>query len=232
MTATAAISAAPSVVSSARIRSVKLAGPAGRLEALLNEGAHNAPYAALVCHPHPKGGGTMHNKVVYHAMKVLNDPERGFGFPVLRFNFRGTGLSQGEHDGVAEVDDVLTAAAWLVNEYNLPLIVTGFSFGAAMASAACCETKLNIRAIIALGLPTHAAGRDYQCRSLAGCTIPKLFLSGNRDQFAPPAQLQQVVASAAKPRQLVFINDADHFFSGRLEEMQSSFATWLREQTQ
>src|ERR1035441_1188158 len=81
------------------LRSVSVAGPAGRLEALLNEGAPDAPYAALICHPHPKGGGTMHNKVVYHAMKALNDPEWGLGWPVLRFNFRGTGLSQGTHDG-------------------------------------------------------------------------------------------------------------------------------------
>src|SRR5262250_1115798 len=76
------------------IRSLFLAGPAGRLEALLNAGAPGATHAAIVCHPHPLYGGTLHNKVVFHAMKALNS----FGFPVLRFNFRGTGLSQGEHD--------------------------------------------------------------------------------------------------------------------------------------
>jgi uncharacterized protein len=94
-----------------------LRGPAGRLEALVNEGAPDAPFAALVCHPHPLGGGTMHNKVVYHAMKALNDPEWGLGWPVLRFNFRGTGLSQGVHDGEAEAGDVLAALDWLENEY-------------------------------------------------------------------------------------------------------------------
>ena len=83
-------------------RSVSLAGPAGRLEALVNEGSFDAPFAAIVCHPHPLGGGTLHNKVVYHAMKVLNAPEWGFGWPVMRFNFRGTGLSEGEHDGAAD----------------------------------------------------------------------------------------------------------------------------------
>ena len=71
-----------------------LEGPAGRLEALLNTGSNDATYAALICHPHPSYGGTMHNKVAFHAMKALNS----FGFPALRFNFRGTGLSQGEHD--------------------------------------------------------------------------------------------------------------------------------------
>src|SRR5277367_5905064 len=104
----------------AMLRSVNLTGPAGRLEALLNEGAPDAPFAALVCHPHPKGGGTMHNKVVYHAMKVLNDPSWGFALPVLRFNFRGTGLSQGTHDGTLESDDVQAAMDWLENEYKLP----------------------------------------------------------------------------------------------------------------
>src|ERR1035441_8253549 len=96
----------------ARLQSVDLAGPAGRLEAILNLGAPNPPFAALVCHPNPLAGGTMHNKVVYHAMKVLNDPEWGFGFPVLRFNFRGTGLSQGTYDGRAEAEDVRAALDW------------------------------------------------------------------------------------------------------------------------
>jgi len=75
---------------SSSIRSLFVNGPAGMLEALLNSGADNANYAALVCHPHPVYGGTMHNKVVFHAMKALNS----FGFPVLRFNFRGFGLSE------------------------------------------------------------------------------------------------------------------------------------------
>src|ERR1700739_4290625 len=122
---------------STMLRSIELTGPAGRLEALLNEGASDAPYAALVCHPHPKGGGTMHNKVVYHAMKALDAPEFGLGWPVLRFNFRGTGLSEGEHDGHRESEDVLAALEWLENEYRRPLVVVGFSFGAAMALYAC-----------------------------------------------------------------------------------------------
>ena len=96
-----------------------LDGPAGQLEALLNSGAENATHAALVCHPHPLFGGTMHNKVVFHAMKALNS----FGFPVLRFNFRGTGLSHGEHDyGRGEIEDVRTALEWLDREFRLPLI--------------------------------------------------------------------------------------------------------------
>jgi alpha/beta superfamily hydrolase len=157
----------------ATLRSVDLTGPAGRLEAVVNEGAADAPFAALVCHPHPLGGGTMHNKVVYNAMKALNGPEWGLCWPVLRFNFRGTGLSHGAHDGEAEAGDVLAALDWLENEYKRPLVVVGFSFGAVMALNACCGHR-QVSAFAALGLPTHAEGRDYSYPSLAPCTFPKL----------------------------------------------------------
>jgi alpha/beta superfamily hydrolase len=215
------------------MRSVHLNGPSGRLEALLNLGAPHAPFAALVCHPHPLFGGTMHNKVVYHAMKALNDPDWGLGWPVLRFNFRGAGLSQGVHDGEAESGDVLAALNWLQSEFNLPLVVVGFSFGAAMAVAACCAHSTDsarIHALAALGLPTESAGRNYSYTSLSSCTIPMLFLSGDHDQFAPAAQLAQVAAEAADPKRLLLLPGADHFFSGQLEPMQQALAGWLQEQ--
>ncbi len=220
-------------------RSVQLAGPAGRLEALLNLGTPDARFAALVCHPHPRYGGDLHNKVVYHAMKALNDPVWGLGWPVLRFNFRGTGLSQGEHHGRAESGDVRAALDWLEDEFNLPVVVAGFSFGAAMALWACCgqdrtdkpeRTGKDVRALIALGLPTAADGRAYHYRFLHNATVPKLFLSGDRDQFAPAAQLAQVAGSAAEPKRLVLIPGADHFFTGQLEPMQQALAGWLKEQ--
>jgi alpha/beta superfamily hydrolase len=108
-----------------QIRSIDdLHGLAGRLEALLNSGRDDAPFSALVCHPHPAGGGTMHNKVVYHAMKALSS----FGLPVLRFNFRGTGLSEGEHDnGHGEQDDVRAALDWLEHNFQRPILFAGFS---------------------------------------------------------------------------------------------------------
>ena len=216
------------------LRTVDLQGRAGRLEALLNEGAPGSRFAALVCHPHPLGGGTMHNKVVYHAAKVLNAPEWGLELPVLRFNFRGTGLSDGQHDGLAESQDVLAALQWLRAEYNLPIVVVGFSFGAAMALAACCAKHEptrppGIHALAALGLPTQASGRKYNYLSLSGCAFPKLFLSGDRDQFAPEEELRQAVDSAAEPKTLVLISNADHFFTGRLESMQQALAKWLKE---
>jgi hypothetical protein len=233
MTATIA-SAQPKITpANAALRSMSLCGPAGRLEALLNEGAPHARFAALVCHPHPLRGGSMHNKVIYHAMKVLNDPQWGLGWPVLRFNFRGTGLSQGVHDGKAEAADVLAALDWLENEFHLPLVVVGFSFGAAMALSACCRAShslANVRALALLGLPTHADGRDFHYSFLKDCSIPKLFLSGADDQFAPYSQLAGIAASAAEPKQLVLLPRADHFFTGQLEPMQSALATWMKEQ--
>lgn len=215
------------------LRSVDLAGPAGRLEALLNEGVAGSPFAALICHPHPVYGGTLHNKVVYHAMKVLNDPKWGFGIPVLRFNFRGAGLSEGAHDGHAETDDVLAALEWLESEYHRPVIAVGFSYGAAMILRTCCtqtDTRLNIRALAALGLPIQAGDHNYHYSFLETCPLSKFFLSGDRDEFATAAQLSQVVSSAAHPKQMVLLPGADHFFTGHLAAMQASLAGWLREQ--
>jgi alpha/beta superfamily hydrolase len=201
---------------------------------LLNEGSPDAPYTALLCHPHPLGGGTMHNKVVYHAMKAMNSLAWGLGLPVLRFNFRGTGLSQGTHDGKAETGDVLAALDWLENAYNRRVVLAGFSFGAAMAIGACCgsnESQGNSRvsALIALGLPTHASGRDYAYPSLADCNLPKLFISGDQDQYAPAAQWTQIVNSSAEPKTAVLLPGADHFFAGQLELMQTALSGWLKE---
>jgi len=214
------------------VRSMDVSGPAGRLEALLKEGAPDAHFAALISHPHPLFGGTLHNKVVYHAMKAVNDPEFGLGWPVLRFNFRGAGRSQGKHDGQAEAGDVEAAFHWLENEYKLPVVAIGFSFGAAMSIAACCSGAVTVHpaSLIALGLPIESEGRSYQYAGLGNCTIPKLFLSGDQDQFAPADELVRVFASAADPKRLVLLPSADHFFSGQLAAMQSSLAAWLKEQ--
>jgi alpha/beta superfamily hydrolase len=213
------------------VRSLSVPGPAGHLEALLNEGRPDSPFAALVCHPHPKGGGSMHNKVVYHAMKTLNDPEWGFGWPVLRFNFRGTGLSQGLHDGRAEAGDVLAAIHWLENEFHLPLVVVGFSFGSMMTIGACCPPSTatkSVRALALLGLPLQNEGRHYHYPGLQTCALPKLFLSGDSDQYAPAEQLQQLTSTAAEPKRLVLLPRADHFFTGQLQPLQSSLAGWLK----
>jgi alpha/beta superfamily hydrolase len=208
------------------IRSLFLDGPAGRLEALLNTGTPAAAYAAVVCHPHPLYGGTLHNKVVFHAMKALNS----FGFPVLRFNFRGTGLSQAEHDhGNGEVDDVRAALNWVDREFHLPLIFAGFSFGAAVGLRAACPDP-RVKAAIGLGLPVSPMDdRTYDFSFLASCVKPKLFVSGGRDQFGTPAQLEGLAAAIPGPKELKLIPGADHFFEGRLRELRDAIEHWLRE---
>ena len=212
------------------IRSLFLAGPAGRLEALLNDGSPNATHVAVVCHPHPLYGGTLHNKVVFHAMKALN----GFGFPVLRFNFRGTGLSEGEHaSGIGEVEDVRAALDWLEHEFTLPVIFAGFSFGAAVGLRAAYSDD-RVDALIALGLPAVAIAvgtqdRVYDFEFLRECTKPKLFVSGSRDQFGPPGKLEALVNTFADPKKLVRIEAGDHFFEGRLKEMRVAIEGWTRE---
>ena len=230
MITTAESSASPGIVSTRpAVRSVEIAGPAGRLEGLLNTGSGQARFAALVCHPHPLGGGNLHNKVVFHTMKVLNDPAWGFAFPVLRFNFRGTGLSQGEHHGEDEAGDVLAALDWLADEYSRPVIVAGFSFGAVMSLAACCARDSKAKALAAIGLPVRSPFREYSYASFMRCTLPKLFLSGDRDQYAPAKELEALFASAAAPKQFALIPHADHFFTGQLGAMQRALALWLKE---
>ena len=219
------------ISSSATIRSLFLDGPAGRLEALLNAGTASATHAAVVCHPHPLFGGTLHNKVVFHTMKALSS----FGFPVLRFNFRGTGLSQGGHDkGEGEVEDVRTALNWLEEEFHLPLLLAGFSFGAAVGLRAAWDDP-RVRALIAVGTPVVPVAeateepRVYSYEFLRDCVKPKVFISGARDRFGPQAKLEALVASVPQPKKLVIVEAADHFFEGRLREMREAIEAWVRE---
>lgn len=217
--------------STSTIRSLFLDGPAGRLEALLNAGTETATDAAVVCHPHPLFGGTLHNKVVFHTTKALNS----FGFPVLRFNFRGTGLSQGEHDnGIGEVDDVRAALDWLDREFHLPLIFAGFSFGAAVGLRA-ASPDLRVKATIAVGTPVTPVAadtempRNYTYEFLRDSVKPKLFVSGARDRFGPKAKLEELIASLPEPKKLVLIEGADHFFEGRLRELRETIEAWVKE---
>jgi uncharacterized protein len=204
------------------IKSFFLHGPAGRLEALLNQGRPEATHAALVCHPHPLYGGTMHNKVVYHAMKTLHS----FGFPVLRFNFRGAGLSDGEHDrGQGEVDDVRTGLSWLHAQFHLPIVFCGFSFGAATGLQAAC-TDRRVAGLISLGTPIAVEDRGYSYSFLNGCAKPKLFVSGSRDQYSPRDALTRVVESSPEPKEMVIVDGADHFFEGHLPAMQAAVRDW------
>jgi uncharacterized protein len=219
------------ISSGTTIRSLFLDGPVGRLEALLNAGSAEATHAAVVCHPHPLFGGTLHNKVVFHTMKALNS----FGFPVLRFNFRGAGLSQGEHaKGEGEVEDVRTALDWIDREFHLPLLLAGFSFGAAVGLRA-AYTDPRVQALIAVGTPVVPVAeateepRVYTYDFLRDCTKPKLFVSGARDQFGPRAKLEALIESVPDPKKLVIIEGADHFFEGRLRELRETIEAWVKE---
>lgn len=215
------------------IRSIDdLRGPAGKLEAVLNGGRDDAPYAALVCHPHPLGGGTMHNKVVYHVMKVFS----GLGLPVLRFNFRGVGLSEGVHDhGRGEFDDARAALDWLDNTLHLPILLAGFSFGSFIGLRAGCGDP-RVKGLVGLGLPYRAEGRSYTYEFLEDCTQPKLFVSGTEDQFGPRNLVEPMLQQVSDPKQIVWIEGAEHFFQGtpnspgaKLSQMQDVVRQWLKE---
>lgn len=219
------------IPSGSLIRSFFLEGRVGRLEALLNAGSAGTTHAAVVCHPHPLFGGTLHNKVVFHTMKALSS----FGFPVLRFNFRGTGLSQGEHDhGNGELDDVRAAIDWLDAEFHLPLVFAGFSFGAAVGLRAACPDA-RVQALIGVGVPVIPVAADseeprvYNLDFLRDCRKPKLFVSGARDQFGPRAKLEALVAALPESKKLVVLEGADHFFEGRLRELREAIEAWVKQ---
>jgi alpha/beta superfamily hydrolase len=202
-------------------RTFFLAGPAGKLEATLwTSPAAEPPMAALVCHPHPLYGGTLHNKVVFQTAKALNHRR----IPVLRFNFRGVGLSEGEHDkGRGELEDVRAAIEFLANEFaRLPILVAGFSFGAWVGLRAGCEDA-RVEKLIGLGLPVSNLDMGY----LRECGKPKLLIQGGDDQFGARASVEELFARLPEPKRLVVVEHADHFFSGHLTEVKKAIGAWL-----
>ncbi len=212
-----------------------LPGPVGRLEAILwsiaeEKEAAQPPLAAVVCHPHPLFGGTMHNKVVYQAAKTIHR----FGLPVVRFNFRGVGKSEGTHDqGIGEKDDVLAVLDFLAKEYpSVPLLVAGFSFGSWVGLRAGCGDP-RATELIGMGLPVGSLDkRDFSY--LESCEKPKLLVSGEFDQFGPPHQLRAMVEKFSAPvlqqTRVEIVRGGDHFFTGHLPELDQTLAEWLQGQ--
>jgi uncharacterized protein len=197
-----------------RIESLTLDGPAGRLEALLEEPEDVEPrLCAVVCHPHPLYGGTMHNKVVYRLARGL----RRAGIAVLRFNFRGVGASAGEHGHLeGEIEDARAALAWLRDRYPaLPYALAGFSFGSRVITRLGCEAN-GAGFLMAAGFPTRWGSPDY----LDACAAPKVFIQSANDQFGPRAELEAMYERFAAPKQLHWIESADHFFAGGLEALE------------
>jgi alpha/beta superfamily hydrolase len=203
-------------------RSLFLEGPAGRLEAILwtPKDTPHPPLAATVCHPHPLFAGTMHNKVVYQAAKSMD----ALGMPVLRFNFRGAGLSAGVHDhGRGEQDDVRAALDFLTAEFpGVPLLLAGFSFGALVGLRAGCEHP-RVSQLIGLGIPVD--NNDFSF--LRQCNKPKLFVQGSNDEYGAVATVKGLVASLPGENQLVIVEGVDHFFAGKLHQLDAAIHNWF-----
>jgi uncharacterized protein len=205
-------------------RNFFLEGPAGKLEAILWTPARSvAPQiAAVLCHPHPLFGGTLHNKVVYQAAKSLD----ALGIPVLRFNFRGAGLSAGEHDrGSGERGDVQAAIDFLAREYSgASLLVGGFSFGSWVGlQVGCADAR--VHELIGIGIPVN--GSDF--RYLENCGKPKLIVQGTKDEYGAWEKVETVVARTAGDTRLTFVQDADHFLAGQLDKLDQAITTWMME---
>jgi uncharacterized protein len=200
-----------------------LDGPDGRLEAMLWTAAGaDSHLVALVCHPHPLYGGTMHNKVVYQTAKALHLR----GIPVLRFNFRGAGLSEGVHDrGRGEQQDVHAAIDYLAMEFpRRPVILAGFSFGSWVGLRVGCEDP-RVTDLIGLGIPVNASDLTY----LRTCANPKLIIQGENDEFGSRQNVESLFATLTGPKRLVIVQGADHFFQGKLGEIGAAIDGWLNE---
>lgn len=195
-------------------------GPVGRLEAIYRRPEPSAGRAALVCHPHPLHGGTMHTKVVYRAAKAFG----GLGFPTLRFNFRGVGTSEGDFaDGIGEADDVRAAIDWLAGEHpDLPVVVAGFSFGSVVALPVGANDD-RVTHLVGIGVPTDRFPFDV----LADVTKPKLFIQGDWDEFGPLNKLTRELERVARPWELATVEGADHFFTDRLPDLEQAIVRFF-----
>jgi alpha/beta superfamily hydrolase len=201
-----------------------LAGPAGRLEAILMRPEAEPRAAAVVCHAHPLHGGMMHFKVVFRAAKALQH----HGAAVLRFNFRGVGRSEGTHDdGVGEQDDVRAALDEMQRRYPaLPVVLGGFSFGSMMA-ARVGAGDARVRALFLLGFPARLT---TSLSFLDALRVPRLFVQGEHDEYGGAERIRALVEPLPEPKRLVVVAGADHFFNGHLDAMQSAVEGWAGEQ--
>ena len=203
-----------------------IAGPAGRLEALLDDPAASCttgkptasgeappPRAVVVlAHPHPVHGGTMHSKVVFQAAKAFCR----LGCAVLRFNFRGAGTSEGTFAGGAgEQDDYRAALEFAAARFpGVQIWSAGVSFGSWVAMTVGAEDP---RVTVLVGIATPAAMYDFS--TVASSGKPKVFVHGEHDAIAPARAVWDLYAKAAEPKEVAVIEAADHLFEGRLAEM-------------
>lgn len=208
----------------AQLKHVDIPASHGRLEGLLRlpDEAESAPLlAAVVCHPHPLFGGTMHNKTVFRLATALN----AVGIPTLRFNFRGVGLSSGSYDeGRGEQDDIRSALDELERRFpGVALCVAGFSFGAWTGLRVACAEK-RVQQLVGVGVPVAS----LPAADLANCAKPKLIVQGAFDQYAPEADLRAWFAQIPEPKHLEMIAGADHFLTDHLDELEQAVTRYFR----
>jgi alpha/beta superfamily hydrolase len=202
---------------------IYIPGPAGRLEALLEfDPAWRVRATAAVCHPHPLFGGTLHNKVVYRAAKAALQA----GLPTLRFNFRGVGKSAGHFaDGIGEREDVRAALDLLQARYpQVPVCLMGFSFGSTVGLTVGAHDS-RVAALVGLGVPVSISSFDF----LREADKPTLIVQGTEDIYGPRPQVEALFSTLDEPKRLHWVNGADHFFTGKLEEVQTAVRAFVEE---
>jgi alpha/beta superfamily hydrolase len=203
-----------------------LPGPAGRLEALL-EGPDTATFAALVCHPHPSYGGTMHTHAAYRIAKAVV----AVGGAALRFNFRGVGRSAGRFDaGAGEAEDTRAALDWLARERpGVPLLACGFSFGAWMTLLAAGRDP-RVPALLLAGVALRAPGGEEfrQGGRIVELEKPIALVQGEHDELASPAEVEELVRGSRGPRRLAVVRGASHLFVEDLPAFQREVESALR----
>ena len=194
--------------------------PHGQLEAILKAPRGEIRGTALVLHPHPLFGGTMHNKVVFRAAAALNDA----GLVALRINFRGVGQSTGEHDeGRGERDDVRAGLDYLTENYpGQNITLCGFSFGARVGLEVGTADE-RVARLISIGTPVN----QYDFSFLEQCYKPILFVQGDVDEFGRVERLRELVATIKAPAELRIIKGAGHFFDNQLDELKAAITEWV-----
>jgi len=191
-----------------------LRGPAGRLEAIIDEPSKPPRAAVVFAHPLPTHGGTMHTKAVFQGAKGLVRA----GCAVLRFNFRGVGRSEGTFDqGAGEVEDFRAALDYMAAKYpGLPLWAAGFSFGAWIA----LETgATDDRVTVLIGIAPPVSRSDYDFSNTRRSTKPKFFVQGEADEICPIQDMWKFYGELPEPKELVVVDGADHLFDGHTTEV-------------
>jgi len=209
--------------------SLFIPGPAGRLEALSWSAQQEsgspvaARAAALVCHPHPQYGGSMHNNVVFRIARGLQRA----GLAVVRFNFRGVESSEGAHDGHGgEVEDARAVLGWLGEQHpGLPLWAAGFSFGARTATELAAGEARAAR-LLCVALPCKA----FDCSALLRVRQPALVLQAGRDAFGNLADLRERLPDLPPQIELDQIEGEEHFFRGATPRLEARVRAWARSQ--